>query len=228
MGKGVSVVADKPQHKVDGDTIHAKLREEIFAGVYEPGTPFPELNLAERFGVSRTPVREALSRLQQEQLLVRVDRGLRIPQADPERVIQVYDLRIQLESTAAAEAARSHRLSDLLKLQALIARDRAWDKPSDKEKQTSNLEFHAALWTATHNPVLIDLLERLSTHLVHTPKPTLVVGNRWEESLDEHAAMTDAIEARDAAGASEVARKHMSRARDIRLDLLRENLLNLL
>lgn len=221
-------MAEKPLQKMDGDAIHATLREEIVTGVHEPGTPFRELRLAERFGVSRTPVREALSRLQQEQLLVRVDRGLRIPHADPERVIQVYDMRIQLESMAAAEAARAHQLSDLLRLQALISRDRAWEEPTNKEKETSNLEFHAAIWTATYNPVLIDLLERLGTHLIHTPKPTLAVGNRWEESLDEHAAITDAIEARDADTAGELARKHMSRARDIRLDLLRENLLNLL
>lgn len=224
--EGVTRVAEKPDRKVDGDAIYAILREEIVTGAHAPDTPFRELHLAERFGVSRTPVREALSKLQQEQLLVRVDRGLRIPKADPERVIQVYDLRIQLESTAAGEAARSHQLSDLLQLQALISRDRGWTEPSDKEKETSNLEFHAAIWEATHNPVLIDLLDRLSTHLIHTPKPTLSVGNRWEESLDEHEAITEAIEARDSDAAAELARAHMTRARNIRLDLLRENLLD--
>lgn len=171
-------------------------------------------------------MRGALSRLQQEQLLVRVGRGLHIPAAGPERVIQVYDLRIQLESTAAAEAARSHQLSDLLQLQALISRDRGWENPSDKEKEASNLEFHAVIWEATHNPVLIDLLDRLSTHLIRTPKPTLSVGNRWEASLDEHEAITQAIEARDSDAAAELTRAHMRRARNIPLDLLRENLLD--
>lgn len=87
--------------KIDGDAIFNALREEILSGVHPPGTPFREIPLTERFGVSRTPIRAVLSRLEQERLLVRVDRGLRVPEADPERVIQVYDLRIQLEGTAA-------------------------------------------------------------------------------------------------------------------------------
>lgn len=212
--------------KIDGDSIYAILRDEIIGGTHEPGTPLRELHLAERFGVSRTPVREALSRLQQEQLLVRVDRGLRVPEPNPETVIQVYDLRVFLESTAAAEAARAYQLSDLLQLQALLARDRETAEPTDSQRMKFNLEFHAALWQATHNPVLIDLLERLETHLIHTPKPTLSVGNRWPESLDEHAELIDAIERRDSEAAREIAGRHMQKARDIRLQLLRESVKN--
>ncbi len=208
--------------KIDGDSIYAILRDEIIDGTHEPGTPFRELHLAERFGVSRTPVREALSRLQQEQLLVRVDRGLRVPEPNPETVIQVYDLRILLESTAAAEAARAYQLSDLLQMQALLARDRETSEPTDNQRKKFNLEFHAALWNATHNPVLVDLLDRLETHLIHTPKPTLSVGNRWEESLEEHAELIEAIERRDADGARALAAEHLKKARDIRLQLLRE------
>lgn len=212
--------------KIDGEAIFRELREEILTGVHAPGTPFREIPLSERFGVSRTPIRAVLSRLEQEGLLARVDRGLRVPEADPERVIQVYDLRIQLEGTAAAEAARAHQLSDLLKLEALLARDRSLENPGEQQRISTNLEFHEAIWQATHNPVLIDLLSRLNTHLVHYPTSTLSVGDRWERALDEHEAILKAIEDRDEQQASHLLREHMKDAKRTRLQLLREHAIN--
>lgn len=209
--------------RVDIESIFSTLRDEIVSGAHAPGTAFREVPLAERFGVSRTPIRTVLSRLEQERLLERVDRGLQVPEGDPERVIQVYDLRILLEATAAREAAQSRQLSDTLRLEALLARDRDLSDPSDQQRMSTNLEFHEAVWRATNNPVLIDLLERLSTHLIHSPRSTLSQGDRWEESLDEHEEIIDAIVARDEEKASELARAHMSRAREIRLELLRES-----
>ena len=212
--------------KVDGDAIFHLLREEILTGVHPPGTPFREIPLTERFEVSRTPIRAVLSRLEQERLLVRIDRGLRVPEADPERVIQVYDLRIQLEGTAAGEAARAHQLSDLLKLEALLARDRSLEHPDEQQRISTNLEFHDAIWQATHNPVLIDLLGRLNTHLIHYPTSTLSVGGRWERALDEHEAILKAIEDRDEERASNLLREHMKDAKRTRLQLLREHAIN--
>lgn len=211
------------ERKIDTDQIFTVLRDEILTGQHPAGTQFKEIPLAQRFGVSRTPIRSVLTRLQQEQLLVRRDRGLEIPRTDPERVIQVYDLRVTLEATAAAEAARSHQLSELLRLEGLLARDRALQDPTDHQMLSTNLEFHEAIWTATHNPVLIDLLERLESHLIHSPRPTLAVNDRWAESLDEHAALLAAIEARDADRARQLARDHMETAKRIRLRLLKES-----
>src|SRR5699024_5277812 len=93
----------------------------------------------------------------------------------------------------------------------------------DQTRMSTNLEFHAAIWRATHNPVLIDLLGRLSTHLIHSPRSTLSQGSRWEKSLDEHEEIIAAINRRDEDEAYELARAHMSRAREIRLELLRES-----
>lgn len=219
--------SDTPR-KVDSEAIFTTLREEILSGQHVSGTPFKEIPLAERFGVSRTPIRAVLTRLEQERLLVRADRGLQVPRADPERVIQVYDLRIQLEATAAAEAALARQLTDVLRLEALLARDRELTEPSDQQKKLSNLEFHEALWQASNNPVLIDLLARLSTHLNHSPKPTLSIRNRWQESLDEHEAIIAAITGRDQEGGRTLAAQHMSRAKQLRLELLRDHAINIL
>lgn len=218
-------MTDATTPRVDGESIFQTLRSEILSGMQQPGTAVRETSLAERFGVSRTPVREALSRLQQERLLERVARGLQVPQVDPQQVIQIYDMRILLEEEAARQAARARQFPDLMRLEALLQRDRQLQEPDDYTRITTNLEFHAAVWNCAHNPVLRDLLERLSTHLIHAPRSTLSTGNRWAESLDEHEALVKAIEIQDSDAAGKIAREHMETARALRLQLLRETAL---
>jgi DNA-binding GntR family transcriptional regulator len=218
-------VTDATTPRVDGESIFQTLRSEILSGMHPPGTAVRETSLAERFGVSRTPVREALSRLQQERLLERVARGLQVPQVDPQQVIQIYDMRILLEEEAARQAAKARQFPDLMRLEALLQRDRQLQEPDDYTRITTNLEFHAAVWNCAHNPVLRDLLERLSTHLIHAPRSTLSTGNRWAESLDEHEALLKAIENQDSDAAGKIAREHMETARTLRLQLLRETAL---
>ncbi|WP_035772064.1 GntR family transcriptional regulator [Arthrobacter sp. Br18] len=207
--------------RMDGDAIFRILRSEILRGVHPPGTALREVVVSERFGVSRTPVREALSRLQHERLLERAARGLQVPQIDPQEVIQIYDLRVMLEEEAAGQAALNRGTADLMRLEALLERDRAVGDPDDNTKVTNNLEFHTALWAAARNPILMDLLERLSTHLIHTPRSTLSVGNRWQEVLEEHDALIAAVAERRVDDARGMARAHMETARALRLQLLR-------
>ncbi len=207
--------------RVDGDTIFRVLRSEILAGVHPPGTALREVVVSERFGVSRTPVREALSRLQHERLLERAARGLQVPQIDPQEVIQIYDLRVMLEEEAAGQAALNRGAADIMRLEALLDRDRAVAEPDDTTKVTNNLEFHTSLWAAARNPILMDLLQRLSTHLIHTPRSTLSVGDRWQEVLLEHETLISAISERRSDDARAIARTHMETARALRLQLLR-------
>lgn len=212
--------------RIDGDTIFRVLRDEILAGEYAPGTRLREVSLSERFGVSRTPVREALGRLQNERLLKRATRGLQIPQVDPQEVIQIYDLRVMLEEEAAQLAAEGRSTADVMRLEALVERDRGLVEPPDHARIKSNLEFHSAIWAASHNRILEDLLDRLSTHLIHAPRSTLSVGNRWEDALNEHAALVEAIAEQRHEDARCIARNHMETARSLRLQLLRSSALN--
>ena len=138
---------------------------------------------------------------------------------------QIYDMRILLEEEAARQSARSRQFPDLMRLDALLQRDRELQEPNDHTRITTNLEFHAAVWNCAHNPVLRDLLDRLSTHLIHAPRSTLSTGNRWAESLDEHEALVHAIEQQDSDAAGKIARRHMETARALRLQLLRETAL---
>lgn len=206
----------------DRESIFETLRMDILDGTIKPGTALKEVALAERFGVSRTPIREVLSRLEEASLVSRKARGLEVAAIDTEKIVQVYDARILLEEEVAGQAAMERSIRDVFQLQALLERDRALEDPTDRTLIRSNLEFHAAVWSAAHNPVLEDLLTRLTTHLVHAPQSTLSVGNRWAESLDEHEALIDAVEKRDSARARDIARSHFTTARSLRLDLLRQ------
>ncbi len=204
------------------DDIFTQLRNEILNGTLLPGTQLKEVQLANRFGVSRTPVRDALSRLEDLGLAERVNRGLEVRGLDPEQVIQVYDMRILLEVEASGQAAQNRNLNDILTLEALLERDRSLENPTDAELIQTNLEFHRAVWKATQNPVLIDLLERLMTHLVHAPTSTLSVDDRQNEALNEHAKLIEAISDRDTAAARDIAKQHFNTAREIRMNLLRK------
>ncbi|HWM02625.1 MAG TPA: GntR family transcriptional regulator [Actinophytocola sp.] len=207
----------------DAKSVYRKLRDEIVSGAIPQGTPLREIPLAERFGVSRTPVREALRRLEQDRLLIPGSRGMEVRAIDPHEVVQVYDLRVLLEAEAAGQAARARRTADLTRLEGLLARDRALTDPDDATRARTNLEFHAAVWHASHNAVLVDLLERLTIHLVHAPRSTLSVGDRWPRALAEHASLLDAVRDHDEGAAREIAGAHMATAREIRLQLLRES-----
>lgn len=208
--------------KHDRQTIYQTLRKEIASGTLRAGETLKEVALSERFSVSRTPVRDALQRLTEENLLERTQRGLEVKGVDPETVVQVYDMRILLEEEAAGRAAERHTISEVLQLEALLARDRQLENPDDSTMMRTNLEFHETIWKATHMPVLIDLLNNLSSHLIHTPRSTLGEGDRWQRSLDQHEQLIKAIQTRDVELARQTARQHFEEARAIRLEILRD------
>lgn len=208
--------------KFDRQSIYQVLRNEILRGDIEPGTSLREISLAERFSVSRTPVRDALFRLEEAGLLARNARGLEVKGADPETIVQVYDMRILLEEEVSGQAAEKRSVHDILRLEALVDRD--WNIAEKKNDvlRRSNLEFHEAVWTAAHNTIITELLKKLSEHLIHAPKSTLTVGARWEESLEQHQKLVQAIKNGDVETARQTARTHFEEARELRLQLLRE------
>jgi DNA-binding GntR family transcriptional regulator len=209
--------------RVSSRELYERLRGDILGGRLPAGTALRETALAERYGVSRTPVREALRRLEHDKLLEAGDRGLRVRQPSHEEVVQVYDARILLEGAAAEQATRMRGEADLAMLDGLLARDLALADPSPETRADTNIEFHQAVWRATHNPVLIDLLQRLNLHLIHTPTTTLTAPGRWEQALGEHQALIAAIRDGEVVGAGDVARGHMRAARDVRLRMWRDH-----
>lgn len=193
------------------------LKRAIVTGELSPGQPLVESALATWCGVSRTPIREALRRLEQDGLVERDDHGLAVRARSPEEIIDLYDTRISLEAMAGRVAAERRSDHDVRTLRWLIERGERVSSEDPREMVEANEQFHRVVWKSSRNESLIDLLERLSLHLGRFPQTTLTAPGRWEAGLAEHRTLVDAIEGRDAKAAESIARSHFQIARDIRL-----------
>jgi DNA-binding GntR family transcriptional regulator len=203
-------------------------KQAILAGKLMPGQQLVETALAEWLNVSRTPIREALTRLEQDGLVERSARGLVVRERSPEEILDIYESRCVLETAVAESAAERRTDHDLRLIQSMVARSDSV-KPDGRSSTTalmvdSNRRFHEVVWRASHNESLIDLLQRLDLHLARYPATTLAYEGRWGRSNTQHQALFDAIAARDVAAARAAATLHFSEAREIRLELWRQNL----
>jgi DNA-binding GntR family transcriptional regulator len=197
-------------------SVYDAIRDAIVDGRIKPGEPLSENRLASEFGTSRTPIREALHRLEIEALVERLPRGVQVRETSPEEIIDIYDVRITLEGAAARAAAERATELDRRRLRAAQAAMAATGDNA-RERAVANRQFHEAVWAASHSPTLIDLLHRLNVHLVRYPTTTLEGDERWSAVLDEHAELLDAIDDRDPIRAREVAERHMDGAREVRM-----------
>lgn len=203
--------------------LYQQLREDIISGELKPGVPLVETTLAEQYHTSRTPIREALLRLTQDGLVERADRGLRVRVCSPEEILEIYEVRTVLEAASARGAAEHHTALDLLRLRNSVDQMAATDPTDYTAMARANLNFHQAMWAASHNATLIDMLDRLNSRLGRYPETTLSFPGRWENALSEHKDMVTAIAQRDSSKASQIASDHMTEARDIRLRMFSEN-----
>lgn len=195
------------------------LKQAILRGELEPGQPLVETVLAAWCQVSRTPIREALTRLEQDGLVDRTDRGLVVRERSPEEIMDLYETRVVLEATVGRVAAERRSAHDIRVLRRLLAFCEEVDASDPPATVAANQQFHRALWRASHNESLLDLLERLNLHLSRYPETTLSYPGRWEQACKEHAELVDAVEARDGDRAHDLAMQHFTEARDIRLRL---------
>ncbi|GAB2836638.1 GntR family transcriptional regulator [Actinocorallia aurea] len=192
--------------------IYERLREDVLAGRFPSGAPLLETVLAAQYGVSRTPVREALTRLAQDGLLRRASRGYEVRAGTPEDVLEIYEARIALEGQAAASAAERRTDLDLVRLRHL--HEEASDPATARE---ANSRWHRALWQAAHNTTIEALLTRLTAQLRIYDRTPHETPEDLTLTREEHTALLDAIAARDPSAARTAATHHLTRSRDLRL-----------
>lgn len=198
------------------------VKNAILAGDLKPGQQLVEITLAEWCEVSRTPIREALGRLEQDGLVERSDRGLVVRERSPQEIIDIYDTRLLLEANVGRFAAERRTTYDVRLLRRLIEVDDQVRSANIEGMVEANQTFHRAVWRASHNESLIDLLERLNLHLARYPETTLSAPGRWKAARQQHKMLVDAIEARDSEAAHKMAFDHFVDAREIRLKLFTE------
>jgi DNA-binding GntR family transcriptional regulator len=174
-----------------------QLEEMIFSGRLRPGEKIEEATIAATFGVSRTPVREAIQRLVATGMVeVRRRRGTMVTQLTMPRLIGMIEMMGEMDTLAARLAARRATAEERDALQAILAR--SGSAVGDQQAYIRlNREFHWALYSATHNNYLEEVALRTWKVLQPYRNFRLDQPSRREESLAEHAAIFEAIRASD-------------------------------
>jgi DNA-binding GntR family transcriptional regulator len=199
---------------------YERIKQGILDATLLPGQPLTEQALAQWCGVSRTPIREALVALSQDGMIERRSRAFYVRVRSPEEILDIYEVRITLEASAARLAAERYNKIDRIRIEQMLAAWNGLDEGADGTLLAhTNRAFHQAIWTAAHSPALSDLLTRLNLHLARYPATTLTVQGRWRTALQEHQDLTDAILGRDVERAGRLAEAHFTAARDVRLAL---------
>lgn len=192
--------------------------DAIDVGVYKPGDRLVESELAERFGVSRTPIREALQRLETQSLLTRDGRSLIVASLDHNQLAELYVVRAELEGLAARLAARHAAPEEIRVLREMVEDDRArMDNPEALAR--SNRRFHKQIHLASHNRYLVQQLDLVHRSMALLATTSLAFEGRSETALAEHDAIVTALEARDGDAASAALGNHISRAFETRLKI---------
>ncbi|MGB1235558.1 MAG: GntR family transcriptional regulator [Planktomarina sp.] len=190
---------------------YALILDAIDVGVYKPGDRLVESELADRFGVSRTPIREALQRLETQSLLARDGRSLIVASLDHNQMAELYVVRTELEGLAARLAAQHATAEEVRVLQEMVEDDRK-DLDDPQALSRSNRRFHNRLHLASHNRFLVKQLDLVHRSMALMATTSLAVEGRGATALDEHQAIAAAIANRDGESAYEAVKQHLSQA----------------
>lgn len=192
--------------------------EAIDQGIYRPGDRLVEAELAERFGVSRTPVREALQRLETQSMLTRDGRSMIVASLDHNQLAELYVVRAELEGLAARLAAKHATPEEIRVLNDMVEADREIvNDPDDLSR--ANRRFHKQIHLASHNRYLVQQLDLVHRSMALLASTSLAAEGRGKAALEEHAEIVRAIAAGDGEAAQTALRAHISKAFETRLKL---------
>jgi len=195
---------------------YALILHAIDIGTYRPGDRLVESELAERFGVSRTPIREALQRLETQSLLARDGRSLIVASLDHNQMAELYVVRRELEGLAARLAAKHATDEEVRVLNKMVEEDAALvDNPAALAR--ANRRFHRQVHLASHNRYLVQQLDLVYRSMALMATTTLAAAGRGAIALDEHRRIVDAIAAGDGDAAYRALKDHISNAFETRL-----------
>lgn len=203
-------------------TLRDEIENSIVTGTLQPGDRLDEVQLAKRYGVSRTPIREALMQLGAIGLIeIRPRRGAVVAELGPERVFEMFEVMAELEAMAGALAARRHSKSDETAILAALEQCRRAAASDDTDGYYyENETFHTAIYAASHSGFLQEQCVALHRRLRPYRRLQLRVRNRMKASLAEHVEIVGAITAGDAEQARLLLRNHIAVQGDRFSDLI--------
>lgn len=209
------------------ETVARNLENDILAGRLRPRERLIETELADRFSVSRAPVREALRMLEQEGLVSKSPRGLEVSEPSLDEMREAFEVLADLEQLYTARAVPLLKSADIKRMKGLLVEMSAAAVANDVKRYFSaNDLFHGVLRDACPNRTLIRLLGSLSKKTSRFRRMAMSMPGRLTRSLPEHKSILDAVSVGNAAAAAQRARESAERAYLGLLDFL-ENALPL-
>lgn len=197
------------------DQVFEELEKEILVGNFSRDELLTEIKLSEKMGVSRTPIREALRRLDQEHLIEITPKGAKVIGISQDDIRDIYEIRLRIEGLAARWAAEKatdeaiNAMREVLDLQEFYT-----SKAAPEQLKNTDSRFHEILYAASGSNALLDTLAPLHRRIVKYRRASLSGQQRAEQSYDEHKALFQAILNHDGDEAERLLRLHIENARD--------------
>lgn len=196
------------------DQVFEQLENEILTGKYPYGDVLTEMRLSQELGVSRTPIREALRRLEQEGIIADSGKGMKVLGITREDIQDIYEIRLRLEGLAArwaaerADEAMLDELSNILDLQEFyVSRE---DSIHTRDMDT---RFHETLYRSSGSAILFNTLMPLHKRVMKFRRVSLEKSGRAAQSTQEHRAILEALCAGDAEEAERLTTAHVAAAK---------------
>lgn len=206
------------------EQVHRRLKQAIIEGEFKPGERLVEVDLADRLGASRTPVREALSKLEQEGLVTPVRfGGLAVVQLSEGDVIEIFSLITLLEGYAARLAAERITDKQLAKLELICGRTEQLGDNEAEHLAELNQQFHEQLVEATGHKRLRELIASLRSPMRPYRLVSLESFEFRKKSVLDHCAILKALRSRDTDRVEQLMCAHLKLAEQVALDRIRES-----
>ena len=198
------------------DQVFERLETDILTGKYTQGEILTETRLSEDMGVSRTPVREALRRLEQEHLVRTTGKGVSVIGVSEKDLYDIFTIRMRLEGLAAAYAATHATKDNIAELREALELQEYYVQRHDADRiKVMDSKFHEELYRLSDSTVLYDTLFPLHNKVQKFRRAAVQNSGRAEMSLTEHKRIFACIEAGDAEGAERAMQAHVEHAMQI-------------
>ncbi len=201
------------------------IRDAIINGTLKPRERLMEIQMAEELGVSRTPIREALRKLELEGFIVMIPRkGAFVADMTFKDIADIFEIRAALEGLAAALAAERITDEELEKMERHLVEKADAIARGDMERLVEvDTEFHESIYKASRNDRLQGIINNLREQIQRFRATSLAYPGRMKQSLDEHRAIVEAIHARDAALARQVTQEHIENAEQSMIESIKKD-----
>lgn len=203
------------------DSVFSILRKAILDGNLEPGKRLVERDIAEQLGISRTPVREAIRKLELERLVTHIPRkGVVVAGFSKADVMEITAIRTVLEGLICSIAAVKIRARDLDRLESILKQIQVeHSKCNYKKVNQLNDRFHEIIYRAAESPRLYEVLSTLREYINKFAQVAYTKPGRVEEALAEHGKIIQALRNQDSHEAEEAAKRHVEKSSEAYMEI---------